>query len=207
MSPLSSRHLLIALLLTWLAPSLAHGQADRDAIKRRNDCRLAVQVIETGHPAPHKEWAWKYVTFCEPAQRVEAYLAAMQQARSSTDLSFVRTAFLPVAAFRDGMLLDQVLSVAGDRSASIPARVVAFMALASILDPRASPTYEGFIGGFDEYGLPRGGCSRRLAHPIASVQGPAAFPSDYRERIAALAERVARDTSETADVRSAATCA
>jgi hypothetical protein len=104
------------------------------------------------------------------------------------------------------MLFEKVLSIASDKAASVPARVVAFMALASILDPTISPTYEGFIGGLDEYGIPRGGCSRRLAHPVGFADGLSALPSNYRDLVAAVAERVARDASETADVRSAAAC-
>ena len=183
-----------------------HGQSEPDTLHLRSDCRLARQVIETGHPAPHGEWAWQYIGFCEPEHRVGVYLAAMQQARASTDLPFIRRALLPLTAFRDRMLFEKVLSIASDKAASVPARVVAFMALASILDPTISPTYEGFIGGLDEQGLPRGGCSRTLAHPVGLAEGPTPFPSDYRNLIAAVAERVARDASETSDVRSAAAC-
>jgi hypothetical protein len=189
-----------------LIPAFAFGQDHPDGIKRRNNCGLAAQVIETGRPAPHKEWAWQYIGFCEPQQRVGVYLAAMHQARTSADLPFIRRALLPLAAFRDRMLFEKVLSIASDKAASVPARVVAFMALASILDPTISPTYEGFIGGLDEYGIPRGGCSRRLAHPVGFADGLSAFPSNYRDLVAAVAERVARDASETADVRSAAAC-
>ena len=202
----TSRHLLPLLILVLLAPAHAHGQENPDVVKRRNNCRLAAQVIATGRPAPHTEWAWRYIGFCEPEHRVNVYLRAMQQARTSTDIPFIRRALLPLTAFRDRMLFEQVLSIAGDEDASVPARVVAFMALASILDPSISPTYEGFAGGLDEYGVPLGGCSRRLAHPAGFAQGPTALPSDYRDIIAAVARRVARDTSETADVRSAATC-
>ena len=201
----ASRRLLL-LLLSVLIPGLAQGQQDPDSVKRRKDCRLAAQVIETGRPAPHTEWAWQHIGFCEPVNRVSVYLTAMQQARTSEDLPFIRRALLPVTAFRDRMLFEKVLSIAGDKGASVPARVVALMALATILDPAISPTYEGFVGGLDGYGLPRGGCSRRLAHPVGVAQGPTALPSDYREVIAAVAERVARDVSEAADVRSAASC-
>ena len=202
----AARRLLPLLLLSVLIPGLAQGQEDPGAVKRRNNCRLAAQVIETGHPAPHREWAWQYIGFCDAEHRVGVYLAAMQQARTSTDLPFIRRALLPVTAFRDRMLFEKVLSIASDKAASVPVRVVAFMVLASTLDPMISPTYEGFVGGLDEYGMPSGGCSRRLAHPIEFAEGPNAIPSDYQAVIADVSERVARDVSETANVRSAAAC-
>jgi hypothetical protein len=192
--------------LLGFVSEVAHAQADPAAIKRGNDCRLAGQVIETGHPAPQREWAWKYIGFCEPAQRVDAYLAAMEQSRRSADIPFVRRSILSAVAIRDGALFEKVFSIAGDKSSSIPARVVAFMALASIRNPGVSPTYRGFIGGLDEYGIPRGECSRRLAHAIEPTQGPTPLPSDFRQRIEAVRELVRRDTTEAADVRSAAAC-
>lgn len=206
MTSSSYRCLLALLPLLGLAPELAHAQADPDATKRANNCRLAAQVIETGRPAPHKEWAWQYIGYCQPAQRVDAYLAAMEQARRSADVNFIRRSVLPVVLVRDGTLFETVLSIAADRSASVPARVVAFMAMASIRNPVASPSYRGFIGGLDEYGMPRGECSRRLAHSIEPTHGPTPFPSDFRQRIEAVRDRVRRDTSEAGDVRSAAAC-
>lgn len=205
MTPFSSR-LAVLLPLLGLIPGLAHAQVDPDAVKRGNNCRLAAQVIETGHPAPHREWAWQYIGFCEPARRVDAYLAAMEQARRSADLPFIRRAILSAVAIHDGAIFEKVLSIAGDKASSIPARVVAFMALASIRNPVVSPTYRGFIGGLDEYGMPRGECSRRLAHPVEPAQGPTPFPSNFRQRIEAVRDRVRRDTSEVPDVRSAAAC-
>lgn len=206
MSSSSYRGILALLPLLWFVPGLAHAQADPDAVKRANNCRLAAQVIKTGRPAPHLEWAWQYIRFCEPAQRVDAYLAAMEQARRSADLPFIRRSVLSVVAIRDGALFEKVLSIAADGSASVPARVVAFMALASIRNPGVSPSHRGFIGGLDEYGMPRGECSRRLAHPIEPTPGATQFPSDFRQRIEAVRDRVRRDTSEPADVRSAAAC-
>ena len=185
---------------------VAHAQTDSDSVKHVRNCRLAGQVIETGHPSPHKEWAWQYISFCEPERRVTAYKSAMLQARVSDDVAFISRALLPAAGFRDGTLFEEVLSIAGDKTATVPSRVVAFMALASMRNPRISPSYEGFIGGLDEYGAPQGGCSRRLAHERPYSPGPTALPSDFVDRIKAVAARVGDDMTEPKDVRSAAAC-
>lgn len=200
------RLLLLLLAVLFTSPRLAHGQVDPDSVKRRNNCRLAEQVISTGRPAPHTQWAWQYIGVCEPNQKVRVYLTAMRQARTSTDLNLIRRAMLPAVGFRDGALFVEVLEIAGDRSASVPARVVAFVALAAIRDPSSAPSYEGFIGGLDEHGIPRGRCSRRRGHEIGYYQGPTPLPSDYVQRITTLRDRVRLDASEPADVRSAAAC-
>lgn len=206
MISLSLKRALAVFPLVLLTPSLLRAQVDPDAVKRRNGCRLAAQVLETDHPAPKRDWASQYVAFCEPQERVRIYTSAIERARTSTDVALLHWALLPVASFRDGTLFELTLSIAADRGASVPARVVAFMALASLRDARVSPSYEGFAGGLDEYGIPRGGCSSRLAHQVGFVQGPTALPADYQDRIRSLAERVRRDVSEPEDVRSAATC-
>lgn len=196
----------LLLLLAAASPLGAQQSEVSDSVRHRNNCRLAEQAISTGRPSPHSQWAWQYIGVCEPRQKVRVYLTAMQQARTSTDLNLMRRAILPAVGFRDSTLFMEILEIAGDRSASVPARVVAFVALAAIRDPSSAPSYEGFVGGLDEHGTPRGRCSRRRGHQIGYHQGPTPLPSDYVQRITALRDRVRLDASEPADVRSAAAC-
>jgi hypothetical protein len=131
----------------------------------------------------------------------------MRRARISSDVPIIQRAILPVVFFQDGTLFRQVMEIAGDRSASVPARVVAFTALARIRNPHRSADYEGFRGGLDEHGVPRGGCGRGpMLHTPAPVAGPTPLPVDYLQRIDALRKRVQRDQAAPADVRSAAAC-
>ena len=206
MNTSAMRLLFVVLTSLVFSPQLAHGQVNPDSVKRRNNCRLVEQVITTGHPKPHSEWAWQYIGFCEPSQRVRVYRTAIQQARTSTDTTLIFRAILAVVGLRDGALFREVMEVAGDRSASVPARVAAFMALSAIRDPRTAPRYEGFIGGSDERGIPRRLCSLRTAHRVGFVQGPTSLPPDYIEQITTLKERVWLDSAEPAGVRSAAAC-
>ena len=206
MNTSAMRLLFVVLTSLVFSPQLAHGQVDPDSVKRRNNCRLAEQVVTTGNPAPHTKWAWQYIGFCEPSQRVGVYRTAIQQARTSTDTTLISRAILPVVGLRDGVLFRDVMEVAVDRSASVPARVVAFVALAAIRDPNRSPSYEDFLGGLDEHGIPRRSCSARRSHPYAYDAGPTPLPADYLKQIETLRNRVRLDPSEPADVRSAAAC-
>jgi hypothetical protein len=134
------------------------------------------------------------------------YLRVMERSRTSADLVLLRRAIMPVVFWRDGRLFNRVLELAGDRSASVPARVTAFVALSAMRDSSRAPAYERFIGGLDELGVPRGGCAMRTSHARPFSTGELPLPRDYKERIRALARQVAQDTAEPADVRSAAAC-
>ena len=139
MSPISSRRLLILLLLTWLAPSLAHGQADRDAIKRRNDCRLAAQVLTTGEPHTKRDWARGYIANCEN----EGPPAIVQEWRTvPSDTAAVLQLMRASAAIRDMRIYEQLRAVAVDRSRADVVRVGAM----HVLDSYVNPRHAGWFG-------------------------------------------------------------
>jgi hypothetical protein len=50
-------------MFTMAAPATLMAQPAQDA-HLRNDCRLAAQILRTGHPAPHTEWAYRAITKC-----------------------------------------------------------------------------------------------------------------------------------------------
>lgn len=197
---------LLAAITLLAVPHRVSAQADPDSVQHRNNCRLAAQVITTGHPAPRAQWAWTHMELCAPSERAAVYVEALSQIRRSTDVEQIKRAMVPVVWFRDGQLFRAALALAGDETASVPARVVAFMALARIRDPQASPAYERFTGGVEINGIPVGRCSARTGHPIEPVQGHTPLPADYLEQIDSLATVVARDRSQPLDVRTAAAC-
>jgi hypothetical protein len=64
----------ISALLALSTVTLATGVLDaqepgpvREATdaRHRSDCRLAAQVLTTGHPAPHREWALSLIDLCD----------------------------------------------------------------------------------------------------------------------------------------------
>src|SRR5690349_17810761 len=60
----------------------AQGGGDPDDVHHRNDCRLALQIVETGHPAPHREWAYSLLPRCG-ASAGPAAVAALWNGRRS----------------------------------------------------------------------------------------------------------------------------
>lgn len=206
MTSLTVRHALVLVPALLLLPQLLQAQAEPDHVKRRKNCRLATQVIETGHLAPKIAWAWQYIGVCEPSEQVQALNAAIQQARHSNDPAVAERALMRVVFLRDGVLFNEVMNIADDPAASTPARVVALMALAAIRNPQVAPFFAGFVGGLDEYGLPRGGCSKRRMHVPPYVEGPNPMPTDYVQQILSLREKLRLSTTAPADVSSAAAC-
>ncbi len=53
-------------MLVASSGTFASGEAQESRdVHARNDCRLAAQVIRTGHPAPHVEWAYGAILRCD----------------------------------------------------------------------------------------------------------------------------------------------
>ena len=188
------------------APSVAAAQIDPDSVHHRNRCRFAVQTITTGHPEPWMDRAWTYIERCPADARVQATVAALQRIRGSDDLDAIRPPVNSVVWLRDGRLLDAVLALAADESASVPARVVAFMALQRVKDAYAFTAYENFTSGTEVGELLVARCSLRSSEAIAAAEGPVGFPPDYVRLIECTARRIARDRTQPRDVRTAAAC-
>lgn len=52
----------VAVLVLAGAPLSAQRNDGGDV--NQNDCRLAAQIVRTGHPAPHREWAYCIIAQC-----------------------------------------------------------------------------------------------------------------------------------------------
>jgi hypothetical protein len=111
-----------------------------------------------------------------------------------------------LTGLRDARLFAEVLALAGDRSASIPARVVAFMTLAKLkMPPDLHVRFEDFVRGPDAKGIPScvAGMSTHAREPRL---GPVPLPEDFRAQIAEVTGRVRDDPAEPPEVRNAAAC-
>ena len=181
------------------------AQADPNEVHRRNECRLAEQVIRTGHPANKTDWAWTYLGYCPREMQIPLLVMRMQQARRSTDLAIVETALMRASTLRDGTLFREVVAIAGDPQATIPARVYAFVTLAALSNPSRDPDYDLFVrlGELGDSAI--GPCSARRSHPARWDEGTP-LPVNYREEITTVAKRVAQDNTQPRQVRGAARC-
>jgi len=186
------------IVVTACAPAAMTAQANPDSVHHRNNCRLAEQVLSTGHPAPREEWALGIVWNCRDAGPVLA--TRLTDARASTDSAYLNALTAPLIQIRDGQVFAAGLALAGDRAASLPARVAAIRAVmyavrpggyvnpAALADPRA----------VNCFGTPS---------PHSEVLNGAPLPSDYLDQARALMSRIASDHSEAEGIRHAAQCA
>jgi hypothetical protein len=121
----------IALLLLFATP--AASQSNSHSSEHRNDCRLAEQVLATGRPPTRKEWALGVVWNCRDAGPTLA--AALTAAGASTDTAYLNPLTAPFIQLRDGYVVTAALALAGDRYASLTARVVAIRTLMYAVRP------------------------------------------------------------------------
>lgn len=196
---------MLVIILVALAPVSVHAQAHADSVHHRNDCRLARQVIETGQPSRHTDWALRQIGGCGSEVYGASIAAGVRRLRAETDTAVLGRLWNPMHFLQDGSLYDAALEIAGDRAASVPSRVFALLALIHASRLGTSATYPGVTGGFDEHGFVRGGCGNITVYDDVRITGTP-LPADWRAQVQALGERLRSDLSEPLDVRTAASC-
>lgn len=121
------KRLVLCTLVATLLPLMASGQANPDSVKNRNDCRLAVQVVTTGHPAVKTDWAMAFVRDCPDLP--SALARSIRELRSSRDTGVLDRLTAPADWLRDGSVYGAAYEVLQDRMASPEARVFAIRVL------------------------------------------------------------------------------
>lgn len=132
------------------------GGADPLAVKHRNDCRLAAQVLLTGEPSTKGDWARGYISGCaaegppaivrEWGTVPEDTVTVLQLMRASTRI-------------RDARIYEQARIVAADRSRPDVVRVGAM----HVLDNYVDPSHAGWFSAVP----PTGGAPSRVYPPTA----------------------------------------
>jgi hypothetical protein len=179
-------------------PAAVTGQANPDSVRHRNYCRLAEQVLSSGHPAPHEGWALGVIWNCPEAGPTLA--AALTAATVSTDTVYLNALTAPFIQIRDGHVFAAGLAVAGNRGASLPARAAGIRTVMYAVQP----------GGYvdpDALPNPRSINCFGTPSPHSQVLTGAPLPSDYLEQARALMSRITADQSEAEGIRRAARCA
>lgn len=120
----------IALILTITAavmPGRSLGaQSEGQDRHVRNGCRLAAQVLETGHPAPHYDWALEFIAKCE--ETGAPVLAALW--RRAADTEHLNRLFLSSYLLRDARITGAVIEAAQNRALPRLVRLNAIRVLA-----------------------------------------------------------------------------
>lgn len=185
---------LAVLLLTATAP--AKAQDDRAAeVTKRNNCRLAAQVLTSGHPHPRYEWARVTVVDCE--DEGPAFFAR-QWATAPADTAALREMIAGSSRVRDARVYASLRQIASDASRPSVVRVAAMIGLAEYVDPSISID-------LSELRVPDGPITRirfRGGSAVDVVQVPGAQPlGPVRGEVIALLNRIAADrTGEPREV-------
>jgi hypothetical protein len=188
-------------VLAGCAPRAVLAQANPDSVHHGNDCRLAAQVISTGHPAHRAEWALAKIQNCRDGGHTLAQ--AISARRSSSDVEALDAVTRPAIRLRDGEVFSASLEIAGDRGASPQARVFAIRTLMWAMFPGGGIEYS------DLADLVQGRQRSCFGHGPSTeteiTQGTP-LPRDYVDRAKALARRLNEDETEVHSVRRAAVC-
>ncbi|HEX8670239.1 MAG TPA: hypothetical protein VF710_00040 [Longimicrobium sp.] len=175
------------------APEGAHAQsgaANPIAIKHRNDCRLAAQVLTRGEPHTKRAWARDYISSC-PEEGPPAIAREWRAvpADSAAVLQLMRAS----TAIRDVRIYERVREVVEDRSRADVIRVGAM----HVLDSYVNPLHGGWFGS-----VPPEGGEVKVVHPETALvthapyaNGPLPLVAPVREPVLQLLQRVstARD--------------
>jgi hypothetical protein len=169
-------------------------------VKHRNDCRLARQVLVTGHPEPKAEWAASYIRDCGTREWAASVSAAARRMRSETDSATLVRVWGGMSWLQDAAVFRASLDVAQDQTASTEARLWAVYALSLLADP---------AGAYSLHSLVRSGGGGRPCID-GYMTGPREFymgeplPVGYRDTIKA-AGRALSDASDPR-LRTAGAC-
>ncbi len=184
------------------AVSLNAQETPHDRMRREN-CRLAEQVLRTGHPAPQLRRASQVAQRCREIG--DAVAEAMNRHRTSTDTALLNAITSPMQTLRDGRVYQTALEIARDKNASVPARVFAIRALVWTLQPGGAINYADVA---DEWPDGRDRSCVRNGTPLhLRLTRGEPIPSDYGAVINRFGVQTAADTSEPRAVRRAAFCA
>jgi hypothetical protein len=181
----------VQLIASNALPSIA--QQDSIA-QHRNDCRLAAQIITTGHPDPHRPWAFAEIGRCGSDGGV-AIAEALRRLRDLSVTSHDSERLLNAArSFQDRTVYETALALADDQGATVFARVSALRVLLSLVDPTKGPSHEEMISEGHLFGSE--------FDPLIVRGEP--LPQDYLVDLAASASALCVGTSVPGEVRNAA---
>lgn len=193
--------LAIALALALPSCALAQAGGGNDSVHVRNRCRLAVQIITTGRPEPHTDWAFEHVRRCG---REGAAAIAQRMAAATVNSNQAEWEKLTAPTFyvHDAGIFRGALSIAQDRGASTIARVYSMKVLIQILTRGTTLSYDD---------LTRGPGAQRVCFGTGpgshhEVEEISPLPSDYRDRVIAAIRPLADDATQEFAIRHAATC-
>jgi hypothetical protein len=198
----SSLYAVTAVVMVASAPVRAQQPARSRDVRPAPSCSEAISTMRASSSGPEGRRALDRLPGCGEA----AYSAVAQsilQERTSRDITQLGRLHRFVQVSPRGGILDAILAVAQDNSASVEARVSALAVLTGELHRDMMVSYHAVAGGLDPAGMPVNGCS---SGRLAGDYGPSQLTHADVERVRQVAWALRRNKAEPPDVRSAATC-
>jgi hypothetical protein len=162
-------------VLAGVRPGAAQENEAAIDARFQSNCRLAAQVLSSGHPHPHAEWARAYIPDCP--EEAPAFFSG-RWASAPADTAALRELVSGSMRVRDARVYASVLRVVADRSRPDAVRVAAMIALARFADPRISIDIGELRVPDDPFGPVRyhGGSAVHVVHvpgthPLGNVSG------------------------------------
>lgn len=186
---MTSRYVCLLLTVVLVSfPAASYAQDERaSGAHHRNECRLAGQVLQTGHPRTKREWALEAIRSCEPEVAVPALVRSWMNAPDDTE--HLMRLYRAGRRYRDGRLYMAVRSLASDPGRPQKVRIAALGNLAAQVDRRIAMDLNllrpisglrgrwQWVWFWDNHGH--------------SVQGAVPLPSDARADVRRVAESLA----------------
>lgn len=184
----------MALAGTFLARTASTQQPrERDDVHLRDNCRLAAQVLTTGHPDPHYAWARDIISACDESGGPA--LAAVWQSATDDPQELGRLVYV-TTRLRDQRILDALLAIARDRTRPAAIRLSTLQVLISYFAPGA---YVSIVSlEHPPFGSPLG-----WETEFAPTEGAVPLASSARDEILSLTTELARSDQDST-VRDAA---
>ncbi|MDB4951312.1 MAG: hypothetical protein JWM27_3961 [Gemmatimonadetes bacterium] len=154
---------LVALIVSSAVSGSAQGLSRADSVQRRNDCRLAAQIVRTGQPQTKRTWAADVIGRCGregPPAIVELWRTAPADIRSLTALLAVGSR-LP-----DRRLAAFAMTVAQDPARPALVRAAAMVLIGRFLDSHDTTPISEVIQAVDRPGHT---CMRRYSFHTYAV--------------------------------------
>lgn len=111
-------------------PVFAQGSREGENVHLRNDCRLAAQALQTGHPAPKTDWALQVIYWCDESggPALQALWAA-----PTTDIVALEQLVKGSERLLDQRVYVAVMAKARDASAPRAVRIAALRVLSAFI--------------------------------------------------------------------------
>lgn len=183
--------------VTMAATAVAQTGHENADVHLRNNCRLASQIVRTGNPHPHYDWAVAVLPTCDESGAVA--IAALWQ-EVAADSAQLATLVYNARTLEDGRLLDALLGVAENAGRPRLVRLSALSVLVSYFERG------GFIGDLaTRTPATARECTVGYQGHTGSVQGTVPFPANRRDLILASLNGLAANAPDVV-VRTAADC-